>query len=484
MNRMKALMEKGVRISLEAEKLSESASLAPEELLSLQKNFITEEDVKLLILQRNEKKEAPLDAEQKARFIPPSDFHPLAKEYEPSFHVHEKTDITGKSRSGGTVEDFVAYFRDRFQRLSRLLSLYSSKYPETVLKDIKKNENQKVKAIVMVTDIRITKNGNILMDVEDLEGKFKILFTQRDAETFEKAKLLVRDDIIAAYGKVVNAFIIVEEFEWPDMPITRDKKVCEKDVAAAYISDIHFGSNKFVPQYLDGFVEWLHGKRDNPELAGKVKYLVVAGDVVDGIGIYPNQERELTIKDIYKQYELFDAFVESLPDYIEVIVGPGNHDAVRRGEPMPAMGKDLIKSDVHLIGSPCMVAIESSDHLIYHGTSTDSWIASVPKLSYSKPEMVMVECLKRRHLSTIFGGNAIVPERMDYMLIEKEPDILHFGHVHKNGYTKYRGTLVINSGTFQSKTDFQLKQGHIPTPGRVPVYEFKNDVLKTLDFSR
>ena len=226
---MKALMEKGVRISLEAEKLSESASIPPEELLSLQKNFITEEDVRLLIEKRNEdkKKEAPLDAEQKARFLPPSDFHPLAKEYEPSIHVHEKTDVTGKSRSGGKVEDFVAYFRDRFQRLSRLLSLYSSKYPETELKDIKKNENQKVKAIVMVTDIRITKNGNILMEVEDLEGKFKILFTQRDAETFEKAKLLVRDDIIAAYGKVTNAFLIVEEFEWPDMPVTRDKKVCE-----------------------------------------------------------------------------------------------------------------------------------------------------------------------------------------------------------------------------------------------------------------
>lgn len=483
---MRALLEKGVRISLEAEKIAESASIPPEELLSLQKPFISEEDVKLLLGKKESerKREAPLEAEQKAKFIPPSDFHPLAREYEASIRVHEKTDVTGKSRSSGTVEDFVSYFRDRFQRAYRLLSLYSSRYPETDLKDIKKHEGQKVKCIVMVTDIRTTKNGNLLMDVEDLEGQFRLLFSQREQNSFDKAKLVVRDDIIAAYGRATGAFLVVEDFEWPDMPVTRDKKVCEKDVAAAYISDIHFGSNKFIPQYLDGFVEWLHGRRENPELAGKVKYVIVAGDVVDGIGIYPNQERELLVKDIFTQYGLFDAFVESLPDYVEVIVGPGNHDAVRRGEPMPALGSDLIKSSVTRIGSPCMVTIENSDHLIYHGTSADSWIASVPKLSYSKPEMVMVECLRRRHLSTIFGGNAIVPERMDYLLIEKEPDILHFGHVHKNGYTKYRTTLVINSGTFQGTTEFQLKQGHIPTPGRVPVYEFANDRLKTLDFSR
>jgi DNA polymerase II small subunit len=479
---MKALLEKGVRISLEAERLADSASLSVEELLSLEKPFITEEDIQLLIRTKEEqKKDGP---EAGAKFIPPSDFKPIAKEYESRIRIHDKYDVTEKSRSGGSVEDFVAYFRDRFQKQARMLSQFSSKYPEASLPEMKHNEGRKVRTIAMVTDIRTTKNGNILMDVEDMESSFKLLFSQRDAELFERAKHIVRDDILAAHGKVTNAFLVVDDFEFPDLPVSRDKKVCETDVAAAYLSDIHFGSNKFLPHHLDGFVEWMHGKRENPELAGKVKYIVIAGDLVDGIGIYPNQERELTVKDIYKQYELFDSFIESLPDYVEVIVGPGNHDAVRRGEPMPALTNEMVKSDVHLIGSPSYATIESCDHLIYHGTSTDSWIASLPRLSYAKPEQVMVECLKRRHLSVIFGGNAIVPERMDYMLIEKEPDILHFGHVHKNGYTKYRGTLIINSGTFQDTTDFQLKQGHIPTPGRVPVYEFKHDSLKTLDFSR
>jgi DNA polymerase II small subunit len=112
----------------------------------------------------------------------------------------------------------------------------------------------------------------------------------------------------------------------------------------------------------------------------------------------------------------------------------------------------------------------------------DSLISSVPGLSYTHPERVMVEYLKRRHLSTLYGGNPIIPENIDYLIVEDPPDILHGGHVHKNGYTKYRGTVVINSGTFQDQTDFQIKQGHVPTPCLVPVYEFKHQRLRTLDF--
>jgi DNA polymerase II small subunit len=36
---------------------------------------------------------------------------------------------------------------------------------------------------------------------------------------------------------------------------------------------------------------------------GKIKYLFVAGDSVDGIGIYPQQITELDIFDIYEQFD-------------------------------------------------------------------------------------------------------------------------------------------------------------------------------------
>jgi len=69
------------------------------------------------------------------------------------------------------------------------------------------------------------------------------------------------------------------------------------------------------------------------DIAGHVKYVLVAGDIVDGIGIYPNQASELVIRDVNKQYKLASKYIEQIPDYIEVIITPGNHDAPRKSSP-------------------------------------------------------------------------------------------------------------------------------------------------------
>lgn len=481
---MEGLKKQGVRIALDAEPLISGHSITEEELLSLQKKFITSEDIPPILEKREKEKEVAPPGPEKAEASLALGFKPLAKEHSPELKVREALDVTGKSRTEGGVADFVTYFRNRYERLASLLRTFSGKYPEADLAGISKLAGQKVRVVVMVSEIRDTKKGNLLLQVEDLTGQFKVVVSQRDEQVFEKAKKLVNDDVILIHGKVAQAFIIAEELEWPDLPVSREKKVPERDLAGVYLSDLHFGSKQFLGSYFNRFVDWINGRGANPELAGKVKYIFVAGDIVDGIGIYPNQENDLDVVDIFKQYELFADFVQELPDYLEVVVCPGNHDAVRRAEPMPALSKEILGCDVLSVGSPSSLLVEGQEHLIYHGTSADSWIATLPHLSYDRPEEVMVECLRRRHLSPIFGGNAIVPEKLDYLVIEKEPDIVHFGHVHKNGYKSYRDSLIINSGTFQDTTDFQQKQGHIPTPAKVPIYEFKHNRLRTLDFTR
>ena len=392
-------------------------------------------------------------------------------------------DVTGKSRTKGEVDNFVAHFRNRYERLSRMLRR-SNTLPTIDLVDAKRHVNEKARVVVLISDKKTTKKGNLLLEVEDMSGTFKIVISNSkvNEKLMDRAKGILLDDVIAVSGKVLEPYLIAEDIEWPDMPVIREKKRTEADIAVAYLSDLHFGSKLFLERHLDSFVEWLHGKGESKELAGKIKYIMVAGDVVDGIGIYPNQEKELLVKDIFSQYRMFCDFLEKLPDYVEVIVAPGNHDAVRRGEPQPAIGKDLIPNDITRVGNPTFVSLEGVKHLVYHGTSIDSMIANIPGASYMHPEKVMVEYLKRRHLSPIYGGNLIIPENIDYMVIEDPPDIFHSGHVHRNGYTQYRGTLVINSGTFQDRTDFQIKQGHVPTPALVPVYEMKHGRLHTLDF--
>ena len=68
-------------------------------------------------------------------------------------------------------------------------------------------------------------------------------------------------------------------------------------------------------------------------------------------------------------------------------------------------------------------------------------------------------------------------------MIDEVPDILHMGHIHKNGYDEYHGTKIVNSGTWQSRTSFQIKQGHIPIPALLTVYETKSTRMNAVDFA-
>lgn len=469
---------KGIRISLEAEPLLSRLSPSQrEKLLQSGKPLIGREDVESLLLEA-----APLPSSAVDVIREPA-FKPVAKEYDADIRVHTPEE-GALPRIGGQTQDFIAHFRDRYRRLAQVLAGFRSRHATLDLADLPRHVNERARIIVMVYEKRVTQKGNLLLEVEDLTGRGRVVISKnsRDEKVFARGQEVVLDDIVAISGKILEPYMIAEDIEWPEMPVARERRRSEEDLAAVYISDTHFGSRYYLHRYMDRFLEWIHGRGDAPELAGKVKYVVLAGDVVDGVGVYPNHVRELAVADVYKQYAMFDDFVEKLPDHIEVIVVPGNHDAVRRAEPMPAIDKDFIRSDCLRLPNPASVSIEKVKHLLYHGTSLDSLIANIKQATYTQPEKVMVEYLRRRHLSPIYGTNLIVPYPTDRLVIEEEPDVLHCGHVHKNGYGLYRNTLIVNSGTFQDRTEFQIKQGHVPTPGVVPVYELKHGRLRTLDF--
>ena len=102
------------------------------------------------------------------------------------------------------------------------------------------------------------------------------------------------------------------------------------------------GSKMFLEDEWHNFLKWINGNLGNSrqkDVASKVKYLIVPGDVVDGIGIYPDQEKELAIVDIYRQYEVLAEQFQFIPDHISIIMQPGNHDAVRPAEPQPDFEK-------------------------------------------------------------------------------------------------------------------------------------------------
>ena len=93
-------------------------------------------------------------------------------------------------------------------------------------------------------------------------------------------------------------------------------------------------------------------------------------------------------------------------------------------------------------------------------------------LENDKPVETMKEFLTCRHLAPVYGKRTqIAPVSKDWLVIENIPDIFHTGHVHINGFEKYKGVSLVNSGCFQSQTDFMKSFGIIPTPGIVPIIE-------------
>lgn len=397
--------------------------------------------------------------------------------------------------SNGTVDGFVSHFRSRLEKLRAIIEQHRNSLSGMItnLESLSSySSGREITMIGIISNKITTKNGNIMAVIEDETGESKVMFmngtSQKSIALFEKARHLVNDEVIAVKGKISGPFVIATEMIWPDIPI-QERKQIEDDISIAFISDVHIGSKFFMERNFSNFIKWTNGSYDErTDIASKLKYIVVGGDIVDGIGVYPNQDRELTILDIYAQYRVFFNFISSIPDHIHVFVIPGNHDAVQRAEPQPQLTSELIgdfKSDnVHILPNPSFLTLHGIDILAYHGTSLDSVIRAVPGTTYANPEKPMTEILKRRHLSPIWGGNIIVPSKNDNMVIEKVPDILHMGHVHRNCIANYHGVDIINSGTWQSTTDFQLVQGHIPSPGLVPVYETKASKFTTLNFNK
>jgi DNA polymerase II small subunit len=255
----------------------------------------------------------------------------------------------------------------------------------------------------------------------------------------------------------------------PDIPDHLPSR-SKSESYAVLISDLHVGSKYFMHAEFTRFLEWLSSTED--EVVRKIKFLCFGGDLIDGIGIFPNQDKELVEMNAVKQMSRAADLLGLVPKHIKMFVIPGNHDPGRRALPQPSIPRKELAEKLYLmencrmLGNPAFVELNGVKVLMYHGQSLDDVIASTPGLSYSKPAEAMKVLLKARHLSPTYGERTpIAPEQEDMMVISEVPDILHSGHVHVVDIQNYRGTLIVNSGAWQAQTKFQQTMGITPTPG-------------------
>ena len=396
-----------------------------------------------------------------------------------------KCDITGRSTCVGDYSDFVHYFRDRYAKIREMLARRLNSRPIESLG--KSTAGREVSVIGMVMDVRTTAKGNRVIELEDPTGLLTAV-VQKDSEIHEQSGQIITDEVIGVTGTSDgNGRIFVKSLLWPDMP-SQSAPLEKGSGCALLLSDLHVGSKYFMAEAWQSFLRWLGGEDEDPSgLSSQVRYIVIAGDLVDGIGIYPGQEKDLELDDIYSQYQAAAQYLNGIRKDIKVIIAPGNHDIVRQAEPQPSLPEEIrsyFREDMMFVGNPAWVTLSGISVLIYHGRSIDDLVLRLPGISYAAPEKAMIEMLRRRHLSPIYGSRvSIAPEHEDHYVISRPPAILHCGHVHTVGIARYKGVLVINSGTWQSQTDFQKKMNIQPIAGVVPAVDLASMKVRKLIFS-
>ena len=472
-------------ISLMEEAIKKIESLS-EKPLFINRNFL-EEMVKEIF---PEEKKQPPPVSPPPILEARRTFRAYAKDVDADIKVID--DPTDKICATGSVEQYLEYFQDRFERIKKILrQRMDTKDAMPISGALKSSVNSKVKIIGMVTEKRESKQ-RILLRFEDLESSVTVLVPQNvGPEVVAKARSLLLDQVVCVRAvKGRSDLLIAEDFIWPDIPQKTPHKA-SMPVYAALISDLHVGSKMFMHEEFNRFVLWLNGKFGNKsmkDIASHVKYVVIAGDLVDGIGIYPGQVKELETTDIYEQYRILSKFIEQIPDYIELIIIPGNHDAARKALPQPAIPRNYAEPlyearRMRSLGNPCTVSLHEVELLLYHGRSLDD-VAVVPNVSFQTPDKAMKILLQSRHLAPIYGERTpIAPEKRDFMVIERVPDIFHAGHVHVLKYDTYRGILIVNSGAWQRQTEYQKKMGLVPTPGIVPIVNLQTLQVTPVDFT-
>ncbi|HKT22791.1 MAG TPA: DNA-directed DNA polymerase II small subunit [Nitrososphaerales archaeon] len=376
------------------------------------------------------------------------------------------------------AEGFARLFHDRYQRLFSIVKeRLDTKNSASVSAAKSLAPGKKVRVAGLLAD-RSSRRGAVELRVDDPTGSLKVICQDG---LVEKAALEAPLDsmVVVEVVKGKAGGLYTDSVVLPDVPGRRVVSTSHR-AYAVLLSDLHIGSRMFLADDFHRFLAWLNGNLGDRDVVSRIKYLVIAGDLVDGVGVYPGQEFQLAERDPKKQYVMAADLLRQVPGHIQIVLSPGNHDAVRQALPQPAVSVDMAESlyamdNVRWVGDPAYVKLHGTTFLIYHGKSLDDVIATTPNLAYDRPTDAMKLLLRARHLAPTYGKRtALSPELRDYLVVDQVPDVFHVGHVHTYGELAYRGTLLVNSGTWQAQTNFQSNMGLEPTPSIVPVVDLSN----------
>jgi len=397
--------------------------------------------------------------------------------------------------------DFVGYFRTRYNALKQIL-INRPELRETISISRVSNRisRERLSIIGIVNNKNITKNGNLIIDLEDLTGKIRVIM-KSTCEAFESAKDIVLDEVVGVTGFNNRNVIFADNVICPDVPLNNELKKLDREEYVIFTSDLHFGSKLFLRNDFMKFIKWLNGENgddEQKEISKKVKYLFIAGDLIEGVGVYPGQFDDLEVDDVYKQFDQLSELLNLIRKDIKIIICGGNHDAIRLAEPQPILNKEIAKGlyemeNVLIVTNPSVVNIASSidfsgfNILLYHGYSFPYLADNVESIRINgrleRPDLIMKFLLQRRHLAPPHTSIQYIPNAdKDSLVIDTVPDFFVSGHIHRISVLNYRNITLLGCGCWMSESENNKKRGIVPEPGKVILVNLQNRNAKILNF--
>lgn len=417
------------------------------------------------------------------------------------------------------VKDFVNYYRARFKQMEPMFRSRLSNGVISINKLNIKSINDKVSLIGLVNQIKETKNGHVIIELEDLTGVINVLISKNNAELITLSKELVLDEVIALDGTYGKDIIFSDNIYFADLSLIKELKKSPVEEYMAFIGDPHIGANEFLFEEFQNMLDWINGKismvdktfsvdnealkvsiEEEKNMLSKLKYIMVSGDLIDGVGIYPNQEADLKIKDVRDQYEVFAKLISQVPTHIKIVISAGNHDSMRIAEPQPPIYKEYAKTLCELpniinISNPGIVNIgkteifEGFNVLLYHGYSFVYYADVIEDIrskgGLTRADLIMQLLLKKRHLAPAHGSTLYIPDEKDNLIITTVPDFFVTGHIHRlTAIPNYKGVSLLNCSTWMGETDFQEKVGLKPQVAKLPIANLRTREIRIIDFEK
>jgi DNA polymerase II small subunit/DNA polymerase delta subunit B len=363
--------------------------------------------------------------------------------------------------------DYRRLFRSRFSQLRDIVAVRLSSSPSSIEEAIQLPDASQVTVIGMVCTRFSLRDQNVLeLESPRSPDRLRVIFSSKTS--IKGGKEIFLDSVIAVAGQMKTRALqeqgtakmrylggtsVFHPGTLPRSPVVpfEDKT---RSIYMAVIGDLHVGSIHFAKDVFESFIHQITTEAESVPGGECPSLIVVLGDLIEGSWgrRHPSEKGNQEFPTIESQYAYLAKALSTLPETTTLIVIPGEHDFTRRALPQPAIDVEHIETLSRLANSrfrenPCWLTLNGrSTALLFHGQGLEK-MGRITKTFDSSTDF-LIECLEQRHLCLSWGSEMLAPEPIDYLVIDKQPDLFLVGHLHSAAYTYHNGTTLISAGTF------------------------------------